>query len=334
MRKNLILTSLAFILAILILPVHSHAQSADSIIASAKKHLGVRYVFGGTTPSGFDCSGFLRYVFNENGIQLPRTASEQYNVGTPVAKSALQKGDLVFFETYKRGPSHSGIYLGDGTFISATSSKGVAIVSLNDPYYWGPRYIGAKRVLKDEPVQMILAQLAPGKYHDVSNNHWAYEEIKQLGENNIVNGVGQSLFLPNKTLTRAEAATIINRVKQLPASSATYSYPDIANHWAIDSINAAIEAGYFTGFEDGTFRPNDQLTREQVAALFNRVFALEEKEAVVTFIDVDENHWSYSHIKTFIANNITVGFGDNTYRPTEGVTRAQFVVFLHRVLNQ
>lgn len=121
--------------------------AVSRILATAKRHQGVPYLWGGTTPNGFDCSGFTQYVFGLNGISLPRTADVQFGVGQPVTRSQLQPGDLVFFSTYEPGPSHNGIYLGDGKFISASSSRGIAIDRL-DSSYWGPRYIGARRVLR------------------------------------------------------------------------------------------------------------------------------------------------------------------------------------------
>lgn len=122
------------------------SKSIQDIIKEAENYRGVPYVFGGNTPKGFDCSGYVRYVFAKKGISLPRSADEQYTVGTKVAKKNLQPGDLVFFETYEKGVSHSGIYIGNGKFISATSSRGVAVADLAGGY-WGERYIGAKRVM-------------------------------------------------------------------------------------------------------------------------------------------------------------------------------------------
>lgn len=117
---------------------------ARRIVQTSFQYIGVPYVFGGTTPSGFDCSGFVRYVYANAGIWLPRAADEQFESGYAV--SNLQPGDLVFFSTYTYGASHSGIYLGNGKFISATSSSGVRVDNLYDGY-WGSCYIGARRVI-------------------------------------------------------------------------------------------------------------------------------------------------------------------------------------------
>lgn len=122
------------------------SKSVRDIISEAENYRGVPYVFGGNTPKGFDCSGYVHYVFAKKGIILPRSADEQYTVGKTVSKTNLQPGDLVFFETYEKGVSHSGIYIGEGKFISATSSSGVAIADMAGGY-WGERYIGAKRVM-------------------------------------------------------------------------------------------------------------------------------------------------------------------------------------------
>ena len=120
-------------------------STAERIIATAKKYIGVPYLWGGTTPSGFDCSGFLQYVFRQNGINLLRTSKQQYTMGVWVSKANLQKGDLVFFQTGSNGISHVGMYIGNGQFIHASSSKGVTITDLSNSY-WAARYHGARRV--------------------------------------------------------------------------------------------------------------------------------------------------------------------------------------------
>ena len=119
------------------------AFNADALIEEAKKYIGVPYVWGGATPSGFDCSGFLNYVFNTQGITLPRTVANIWSATVPV--SGPRKGDLVFFTTYAPGASHAGIYIGDNKFLHAGSSTGITISDLNNSY-WSPRYLDAKSV--------------------------------------------------------------------------------------------------------------------------------------------------------------------------------------------
>lgn len=119
----------------------------SKIIATAKSLIDVPYRAAGTTPNGFDCSGFTQYIMAQQGIELPRSSKAQYNIGKSVDRKNLKIGDLVFFNTSGSGISHVGLYIGNNSFISATSSKGVAIVSLSNSY-WNPKYVGAKRVIQ------------------------------------------------------------------------------------------------------------------------------------------------------------------------------------------
>lgn len=124
----------------------SQLSLKERILLFAKKMLHLPYKFGGNSYYGLDCSFFVKHVYSMVGIELPRTAREQFNIGIPVSKEELQPGDLVFFRTYAKFPSHVGIYLGDSLFIHAsTRSKKVTIDSLEAPYYL-KRFIGAKRI--------------------------------------------------------------------------------------------------------------------------------------------------------------------------------------------
>jgi peptidoglycan DL-endopeptidase LytE len=122
-------------------PVPSPTVSkAQQVMDEAKKYIGTPYLWGGSTPAGFDCSGLTSYVFNKVGVTIPRTAATQWS-GLKVV-STPKPGDLVFFETYAPGPSHVGIYLGNNQFIQA-GSKGVSIADMTNSY-WNPRYLGAR----------------------------------------------------------------------------------------------------------------------------------------------------------------------------------------------
>ncbi|WP_217269621.1 C40 family peptidase [Neobacillus endophyticus] len=140
------LLTCSLLLSGLIVGNKTEASSFGETVANiALDYVGVPYVWGGTSPKGFDCSGFVRYTYHKAGVSLPRTASEQYAEGQSVSKGKLQRGDLVFFSTYKTGASHVGIYLGNNKFIHASTSHGVTVSSLSTSYY-NQTYIGSKRI--------------------------------------------------------------------------------------------------------------------------------------------------------------------------------------------
>lgn len=124
-----------------VMVTYASTSKVNALITEAKKYIGVPYVWAGSSPSGFDCSGYLNYVYAKAGISIPRTVASIWDATKPV--SSPRVGDLVFFETYKAGPSHAGIYLGNNKFIHAGSSRGVEISDMNNTY-WKPRYLGAK----------------------------------------------------------------------------------------------------------------------------------------------------------------------------------------------
>jgi cell wall-associated NlpC family hydrolase len=131
--------------------VSNHVKARHHIKSRARSAKGSPYRYGGTSPRGFDCSGFTRWTFGGHGASLPHSSMDQFNMGKRRGhkriwkRSRLHPGDLVFHKTTGARVGHAGIYLGRGRFISATSSGGVQVNSLYDSY-WGPRWVGATRV--------------------------------------------------------------------------------------------------------------------------------------------------------------------------------------------
>lgn len=123
----------------------------ENMLINAKKHLGEDYVWGGTNPGGFDCSGYMQYIYKKEGVAIPRTANQQSKVGKEISRFELKKGDLLFFLTDKSRNipiTHVGMYLGDDKFIHAASKrKGIIITSLNKSRY-SRLFVKATRIIK------------------------------------------------------------------------------------------------------------------------------------------------------------------------------------------
>jgi cell wall-associated NlpC family hydrolase len=128
-----------------------YSRQRAHIKQRARSQLGAPYKYGGTTPDGFDCSGFTRWVFKNHGERLSHSSMDQFrlwrkpNYKRIWKRRNLQKGDLVFHKTTSAKVGHVGIYIGNGNFISATSSSGVRRRSIYDKYYWGPRWVAGVR---------------------------------------------------------------------------------------------------------------------------------------------------------------------------------------------
>lgn len=123
-------------------------RKTQQLVAFARQYVGVPYVWAGRSPAGFDCSGFVWYIYNNFGIGLPRMADGQFEVGQRVQSRDLIPGDLVFFSTYEPGPSHVGIYIGNGQFIHASSGAAEVVITPLNKTYYVERYLGARRVLR------------------------------------------------------------------------------------------------------------------------------------------------------------------------------------------
>ncbi|WP_153730569.1 C40 family peptidase [Sporosarcina obsidiansis] len=297
--KRLLSLVMASLLFFSLAPEFASANSPTSLISSARNYLGTPYSYGGTTPYGFDCSGYTKYVFNQEGISLPRTTGQQYSTGTSVSKSDLEVGDLVFFNTTGRGVSHVGVYTGSDNFIHASVSKGVMVSSLNDPYYWGSRYIGARRVA-------------------------SFDEEKKV-----------AAVVPVKEIvyaSRAEVAKEIANTLQLDQTTVNVTFKDVdESNPNYAAIAAVAEANIFSG-DQGYFKPNNELTRAQMAKVLVQAFDL-KGSAQANFKDVPAGHWATEYINILYHHNITTGYGDGTFGLEDKVTVAQLNKFIDRINN-
>lgn len=344
MRKRLAVVLIAILsLSTLFPPIGKAAESISSqVVSIAKDNLGAPYRSGGSSPSGFDCSGFTSYVFNKVGIELSRRSEDQYNDGTKVEKANLIAGDLVFFKTTSSSRiSHVGIYIGSNEFIHASTSKGVTIDSINDPYYWASRYVGGTRVIEEEEEEAteevdaaLIASLAPGEYLDIPKTYWAYDAITSLSKAGIISGTENGKFEPNKIVTRAEVAKMISVSLSLkPVEAKTPTYKDVpANHWAYTYIETLVEKDWFTRADGDSFKPNEAITRAEVAAIVTKAFDL-KRNGTVEFTDVAADYWAAESIQAVATNGITAGFEDKKFLPAKEITRAEFTSLLYNALN-
>ncbi|MYL49335.1 hypothetical protein GLV98_07550 [Halobacillus litoralis] len=160
--------------------------------------------------------------------------------------------------------------------------------------------------------------------------HWAEDKINYLVQNNLLTGYKDGTFQPDVNITRAEAATVISRELELEKIGSDFT--DVSeDHWASGYIGAAAKANILSGYKDGTFHPNENLSRAEMATIVSRAYQLQGQTDI--FSDT-KGHWADSYIQTLAANNITVGYPDGTFKPEQEITRAEFASFVARVLEE
>lgn len=285
----------------------AEAATPTELIQVASQYKGIPYRYGGTTTAGFDCSGYTSHVFKQLGISLPRTSGGQYSIGTAVSKANLQVGDLVFFNTSGRGVSHVGIYIGNNNFIHSSSSKGVSVASIYDPYYWGSRYIGAKRVATfTEAQKQQVAEVKPA-------------------------AIDFSVFA-----SRQAVATKLVEALGLNTSDTSSKFTDVKAGSQYAGITTALyNAGIFTGDQNGKFNLGSALTRAEMAKVLVEAYDLTLQPGnVLEFTDVPASHWSYNHVKILASNGITIGKGNGIYGVNDNVELKDLNTFIERASNK
>lgn len=277
----------------------AEAATKTELTNIAKSYIGTPYKYGGTDiKTGIDCSAYTQIVYSKLGISLNRTTKAQYQQGTSVSKSNLQEGDLVFFNTTGNGISHVGIYIGNGKFISATTSSGVKEDHINDPYYWGSRYVGAKRV----------------------ENFTDVEEVKDAE-------IDFSIYA-----SRGEVALQLAKALGLDTSNTNSIFPDVkpSSKYA-GAVVALNKLGVFTGDNNGKFNPSSPITRAQLAKVLVEAYNLTLKGNAAKFTDVPSSHWASNYIAILSSNKITTGKADGTFGVNDKLTLKHLNIFLDRL---
>ena len=280
----------------------AEAATQTQLTNIAYKYIGVPYVYGGTTTSGLDCSGYTQLVFKQLGIKINRTSAAQYSQGTAVSKNNLQIGDLVFYNTSGRGVSHVGIYVGNNKFAHSATSTGVTVTSMSTSY-WAKRYVGAKRIATFDA-----------------------EEVKEVASEIKDAAIDFTVYT-----SRSEVAMQLAQVLNLDVTNTKSPFIDVkADAKYAGAATALYNLGVFTGDKDGKFNPSSPLTRSQMAKVLVEAFDLTMTNKVVNFTDVKPGSWDYDYIKILASNGITVGKGNGTYGGSEYVKISQLNTFIER----
>lgn len=167
---------------------------------------------------------------------------------------------------------------------------------------------------------------------DLPETHEFYNEINYLMDRDVLRGYPDGTVRPDTEVTRAEAAIMIGRLKEFDGTPRDTDFSDVSsNDEASGFIAAAAEAKLIEGYPDGTYRPDETITRGEMAIILSKLFIVPFR-AEVTFTDVTPNMQAYEPVQQLLAANIIVGYPDNTFRPEETVTRGQFSAFLARGL--
>lgn len=179
----------------------------------------------------------------------------------------------------------------------------------------------------------VVEEVAKAQFSDVPTTYKYFKEINALTSQKIINGYPDGTFKPLRTLSRVDAAILLSRALKLDTSKVSdVNYKDVPKTYLYYKEIAAITNSKIMGGKgDGIFDPKAPLTREEMAVILQRGFKL-SGQAKITFTDVTKNNFGYSAISTLVANKLTEGFPDNTYRPKTSVTREQFSLFLYRVM--
>ncbi|WP_199616819.1 S8 family peptidase [Paenibacillus alkalitolerans] len=168
-------------------------------------------------------------------------------------------------------------------------------------------------------------------FRDISG-HWAQESIERLVGDKILQGYGNLRFMPNKTVTRAEAAAMLVRAFALKPAAGGVRFPDVTKEqWFSDAVANAAAAKIVRGYPDGTFRPNEPVSRAEMTIMAALATGIRPERGTPGFADLPGKHWAAGYVRAFNKKGYLLGIGDGTFRPNEPATRAEIATLIHRL---
>lgn len=176
-------------------------------------------------------------------------------------------------------------------------------------------------------------------FSDVTNKSWAAKYIDFVYSDQLMIGIKNNLFGTEEALTRAQTATILSRLIdkyniELEESEVTVAVTDIANHWAEQSIDRLISLGMVVGYEDGTFRPDEKISREELVTILDRLnLDVRDVNNDIVFTDVNKNQWSYNSIISMAQKGLIDGYEDKTFKPQNNMQRQEIATILYKICN-
>ncbi len=189
-------------------------------------------------------------------------------------------------------------------------------------------------VLRDEVAKLKAQGGGPALFTDVPSTHWACKDIQFMVDKGVISGLGDGKFGPNVSARRCELAVMLVKALNLPTTGAEADFNDVPKtHWAYRQIAAAQKAGFIQGFPGGLFKPNEYVTRGQMAVMLAKAYSLQKTGKAAGFTDVPKTYWAYGAIQKLADNGITSGYEDRTFRPALQVRRAEVAVFLAKAMD-
>ncbi len=185
-----------------------------------------------------------------------------------------------------------------------------------------------------EEITVLQQQSVVKPFDDVPATHWAYDSIMFMVDKGILKGTGPGYFSPDRPARRSEFAVIMVKALNLPVENTELNFKDVqTKHWAYSFIAAAQKAGLMSGYPDGTFKPDKEVTRGEMAVILVRAFGLEKTGTATEFSDVPSDYWAAEAILTLADNKITKGYEDRTFRPSLPVRRSEAAIFLAKSID-